>query len=205
MDLFEAMETQRAVRRFRPDPVPDEAIQKILHAATRAPSGGNAQPWTFIVIRDPEVKRKVGAAYQEAAAEYARMRAAQAPAQQPPPQDAPRPRPPTPMAEVPVLIVVCRRTLYPPVATSTASLYASLYPAVQNMLLAARALGLGTVLTTLFKLREEPIRQALAIPDDVEPVALIPLGYPRGRFGPVRRRPWRDVTFFDRWGSPPPD
>lgn len=203
MDLFEAMETQRAIRRFRPDPVPDEAIEKILHAATRAPSGGNAQPWTFIVIRDPELKRRIGQLYQEAGAEYARTRAAQAPAQPAPDPAGCRVRPPTPLWEVPVLILVCRRTLYPPVATSTASLYASVYPAVQNILLAARALGLGTVLTTYFKLREAPIKEALGIPEDVEPVALIPLGYPRGRFGPVRRRPWQEVTFFDRWGDPP--
>ncbi|MEE9278031.1 MAG: nitroreductase family protein, partial [Dehalococcoidia bacterium] len=171
MGLFEAVHTQRAIRRFKPDPVPDDVVSTILEAATKAPSGGNGQPWQFLILRDAEIKRQIGAIYQDVADEYAHNRG---------PLPASRLGPPTPMGEAPLLVLVCRRTLDPPIATSTPSLYASIYPAVQNMLLAARALGVGSVLTTLHIRRESDVKALLGIPDDVETCALIPMGYPRG-------------------------
>jgi len=192
LGALDAIRTLRSVRRFRPDPIPDDALATILEAATRAPSGGNGQPWQFIVLRDPELKRRVGAIYEAAA----RSRYGELPFQ------ATRLGPPTPVGEAPLLILVCRRTLDPPIATSTPSLYASIYPAVQNLLIAARALGIGGALTTMHIMREAELKPLLGIPDDVETCALLPLGYPRGRFGPTSRRPWTEVTFLNRWGQP---
>lgn len=191
--VFETMRTLRSIRRYRPDPIPEPIVEAILEAGTLAPSGGNGQPWQFIVFRDPEVKAAIGALAEEIRVERAGTYPAQPPAKL---------GPPTPLGEAPLLIMVCRRTLDPPIATSTASLYASIYPSVQNMLLAARAHGVGGVLVTMFKLREQAFRDLLNIPDDVEPCALLPLGYPKGHFGPVQRMHWREVTYVDRWGTP---
>jgi nitroreductase len=187
-DLFEAIHTCRAIRRFRPDPIPDDVLAQIMDAAVHAPSGGNAQPWRFIVLRDPQVKRKLGDLYNQALeSRYAGATSGD--------------NLPSHWGDVPVLIMVCRKELDPPVATSTASLYASMYPAVQNILLAARALGVGSCLTTVHKLRDAEVNALLGVPAGVETVACIPLGYPRGGFGPVQRKPWQEVTYFDRWGG----
>ena len=190
--LFDTMRTMRSIRRYRPDPIPKDVVDAILEAGTLAPSGGNAQPWRFIVFRDPEIKTKVGeladAIRTERAGRYG---------DEPPGKLGP----PTPLGNAPLLVMVCRITLDPPVATSNASLYASIYPAVQNMLLAARSHGVGGVLVTMFKLREDGFRKLLNLPDDVEPCALLPFGYPKGDFGPVQRKPWTQVTFVDRWGQ----
>ena len=191
--VFEAIDTQRAIRRFKPDPIPETVVARILEAGTKAPSGGNGQPWQFIVIKDPDLKAKVAAIYEAAAGR-------RSPASGAPP---PKLGPPTPMAEAPLLIMVCRRTLDPPIATSTPSLYASIYPAVQNMLLAARALGVGSVLTTVHIRRADEMNALLDIPDDVETCALLPMGYPKGHFGPTQRMPWQEVTYIDRWGTNP--
>ena len=192
LGVLDAIYSLRAVRRFRDEPVPDEVVAAILEAGTMAPSGGNGQPWQFIVLRDREIKRSVGAIYEAAArSRYGdEIFAASALG------------PPTPMAEAPLLVLVCRRALDPPIATSTPSLYASIYPAVQNMLLAARAHGVGGVLTTMHIMREDEVKSLLGIPDDVETCALLPMGYPRGRFGRPARQPWREVTYLDRWGAP---
>lgn len=192
ISAWEAITTLRSIRRFKPDPIPDDVVAKILEGGTKAPSGGNGQPWQFIILRDPDVKAKIGALYDEVAAEYTRNR---------PPQPTARLGPPTPMGEAPLLILVCRRTLDPPIATSGPSLYASIYPAVQNILLTARIHGVGGVLTTLHIRRQDEIKALLGIPDDVETCALIPLGYPRGHFGPTTRLPWQDVTYVDHWGN----
>ncbi len=194
MSLVEAMSTLRAVRRYKPDPIPDAIVARILEAGTQAPSGGNGQPWQFIVFRDEEIKRRIG----EIADSSARERRGKYPAQPPA-----KLGPPTPLGEAPLLIMVCRRTMDPPIATSMPSLYASIYPAVQNMLLAARAEGVGGVLVTMFKIKEQEFKDLLGIPEDVEPCALLPFGYPRGNFGPLNRMPWRDVTYIDKWGTTP--
>ena len=200
-DLFEIMQTTRSMRRLKPDPVPAALIRKILEAGVSAPSGGNMQRWRFLVVRDPEIKKMVGAHYKRTWDEvvspryraggaapgtsgerFSRMLdAAQYLADH--------------IHEAPVWIVPCMEGASP---TRTAG--SSIYPAVQNMLLAARALGLGATLTTLYLNFEREVEAALGLPSDVHSYALIPIGYPMGRFGPVRRIALSDVVFEDRWG-----
>ena len=199
MELSEAIHTQRAVRRFRPDPVPDALVRRVLDAAIRAPSGGNSQPWVFLVLRDAEVKRQVGAYYKRAWDETGMGRLARDP-------DPSRARVYTSasylaerMGEAPALILVCIQGRDGGVITDGASIY----PAVQNLMLAARGLGLGTVITTIHRRYEKEIAALLGIPDGVQTAALIPMGYPAEGtgFGPTGRKPVEDVAFQDRWGD----
>jgi len=205
MDVFEAMSTMRAIRRFKPDPVPEELLWRVLEAATKAPSGGNRQPWRFLVGRDAETKRRLSEIYRDgwqrvygglreqvmANPDSARIyRAADYLANH--------------LEEVPVLILAVLRTADWPAPASPYGSY--IYPAIQNLLLAARALGLGTVLTTVYRMREPEVRELLDIPDGWETMGLIPLGWPderyaAGRFGPLRRQPVEEVTYWERWGE----
>ena len=201
--LFEIIRSTRSMRRLKRDAVPNELIRKILEAGTCAPSGGNMQRWRFLVIRDAEIKRTVGAYYKRAWDE----------------QVAPRYRSGEPapgmnrdrflrlldaaeylaahIHQAPVWIMPCLEG-----STPTRTSGSSIYPAVQNMLLAARALGLGATLTTLYLSFEKEVSAALGLPPDVHSYALLPIGYPIGRFGPVRRVPLADVVFENRWGHP---
>ena len=201
--IFEIIATTRSMRRLKPDPVPPELIRKILEAGVAAPSGGNMQRWRFLVVRDPKVKATVGAYYKRAWDEVVRPRYA---AGEPAPGTGPeRFRRMLDAAqyladhihEAPVWIVPCLSG-GPPTRTSGSSIY----PAVQNMLLAARALGLGATLTTLYLQFETEVEAALGLPADVHSYALLPIGYPLGRFGPVRRMPLAEVVYEDRWGQP---
>jgi nitroreductase len=202
-DLFEIMRTTRSMRRLRPDPVPAELIRKILEAGVSAPSGGNMQRWRFLVIRDPNVKETIGAYYKRAWDEVVSPR-----------YRAGEPAPGTSrerflrmlnaaqyladhIHEAPLWIVPCLEG-----ANSTRTSGSSIYPAVQNMLLAARALGLGATLTTLYLSFEKEVEAALGLPPDVHSYALLPIGYPMGRFGPVRRISLAEVIYEDRWGQP---
>ena len=198
VDLFEAIHSQRAIRNFKPDPVSEESVREMLDAAIRAPSGGNRQPWLFLVIRDPDLKRQIGAFYKRAFDEAYGPTTQQDTLQTPVRLSATRLS--EHMAEVPVLIMACVQHDGSP---STMTRGSSIYPAVQNLMLAARALGLGTVITTLHKRYEEQVKGLLGIPDNVETAALIPLGYPDGgdHFGGSRRLPVEEVTFRDRWGQ----
>ncbi len=196
MDVFEAIGTLRAMRRLKPDPVSDGDIWRILDAATKAPSGGNRQPWNFIVVRDSDVKRRLAEYYLDAwnrayVAGPGRATLAD-------PRSARVYRSAEHLAhhlaEVPVLIIVTTRGGGP-----TAG--GSIFPAIQNLMLAARALGLGTTLTSLHKLHEAEVKDLLGIPEDVETMALIPLGWPRGRFGAPRRLPVEKVVYWEKWGE----
>ena len=201
-DLFEIIRTTRSMRRLKPDAVPRELIRKILEAGTCAPSGGNMQRWRFLVIRDPDVKQRVGALYRRAWDEIVapRYRSGE------PAPGSSRGRFDRMLAaaehlahhihEAPVWIVPCLQGEAP---TRTAG--SSIYPAVQNMLLAARALGLGATLTTLYLNFEKEAEAALGLPPDWHSYALIPIGYPIGRFGPVRRVALDEVVFENRWGQ----
>ena len=201
-DLFEIIRTTRSMRRLKPDPVPRALIRKVLEAGTCAPSGGNMQRWRFLVIRDPEVKQRVGALYRRAWDEIVapRYRSGE------PAPGSSRERFDRMLAaaehlahhihEAPVWIVPCLQGASP---TRTAG--SSIYPAVQNMLLAARALGLGATLTTLYLNFEKDAEAALGLPPDWHSYALIPIGYPVGRFGPVRRAALEEVVYEDRWGQ----
>ncbi len=193
MSLFDAIHTQRSVRHFSTKPVHEELVEAILEAAIRAPSAGNRQPWHFIVIRDREAKRRLGqwyldswrhmvAAIGDAASESYRSGG-----------DLARQ-----MKDIPVLILAC-------VNQGASTMGSSIYPAVQNLMLAARALGLGTVLTTNHMRFEQEVKAFLGIPEDVDTAALIPIGYPAEgvRFGGSRRKPLTEVVFYDRWGRQP--
>ena len=158
MDIFETIHTLRAIRRFKPDPVPDELIWKVLDAAIRAPSGTNQQPWNFVVIRDAATKAKIAEYYRDAWDNtYGRQREAMLanPAQSRTYRSAEYLA--HHLAEMPVLILICSRG---PIGNG-----GSIFPAVQNLMLAARALGLGTVLTTTHKGREAQVKELLGIPD----------------------------------------
>ncbi len=223
IDLFEAMYTARALRKLKPEPVPEALIVRILEAGTRAGSGGNAQRWAFIVVRDAEQRRKLGEIYRRGSdiskAVYTL-----------------RGRPPhmtekqfqkmmtagaylwDHMADAPVLLVPCiQSNTLPPKETFPPDIQArydelsayqqlirgaSIYPAVQNIILACRALGLATLITTNHLYYEAELREVLRIPDEMFPCALMPIGWPVGKFGPVTRRPVSEVAFADRWGAP---
>ena len=195
ISLFEAINSQRAIRRFTSDPIPDEAINKIIAAATRAPSAGNRQPWHFLVIRDPELKRRMGEIYWKATQE---LRARGLPKENPTFL-----RTGWDMAqhigETPVLILVCIDSG----GKESFSLGASIFPAIQNLLLAARAIGLGSCYTSNIRQYEHEVKALLGIPNDVIAAGLLPIGYPgfKERFGGSRRKPVEDVTFYDRWGQ----
>ena len=199
MGLFEAMYTTRAIRRFKPDPVPDELVRKVVEAATMAASGANRQPWRFIVIKDAEMRRKVGQRYLDAFMAGRTIRPTYLPVQDPHTKhmlgDAEYLA--HTMKDVPVQIMVCLDHK----AASITGVYASIFPAVQNLMLAARGLGLGTCLTTVFKRIEKEVKADLGIPEDFEPVALIPVGWPDKKFGPLKRAPVEEVAYLDRWGK----
>jgi nitroreductase len=199
MEFYDVANTQRAMRRLKTDPVPDELIWKILDTAIKAPSGGNRQPWNFLVITDGDKKRKIGEWYLDA---WNKMYG--------PAKDAMLANPDMArtfrsadhlanhLADVPVLIIATIKKDMPNVSST---LGASIYPAVQNLMLAARAEGLGTTLTTLHKLHEAEVKQLLGIPEDTETMALIPIGWPKGKFGAASRMPIEKIVYWEQWGD----
>jgi nitroreductase len=192
--FFEVARSQRGIKRYAPDPVSDEDVQRILEAATWAPSGSNRQPWHFIVIRDQEIKRKLGRLYYEAASGLS--------GKEPVTANDPPGMPPLfsdDLSSVPVVIMVCLEKWN---MRGRESLRGShVFPAVQNLMLAAAALGLGTRLTTIWQHKDPEVAELLGIPDNVEAMAMIPLGYPGGgeHLGGSKRRPVSEVTHHDRW------
>jgi nitroreductase len=204
-DLFETMQTMRAMRRLKPDPVPDALIGKILAAGVCAPNGANTQSWRFLVVKDPVIKQKVQVYYKRAFDEVMGPHYKTA---TPPPgvtKDAYLRQ----MAaveyltdhfhEAPVWIVAC---LDHGTGLPNRGSGASIYPAVQNMLLTARALGLGATLTTRHLMYEKETEAALGLPPGVHSYAILPIGYPMGTFGPVGRgRPLSEIVFQDRWNN----
>jgi nitroreductase len=204
-DLFETMQTMRAMRRLKPDAVPDDLVRRILQAGICAPNGGNTQRWRFLVVKDPAIKKAVQVYYKRAFEEVIGPRYLTS---APPPgvtreaytrQHAAVQYLTDHFHEAPVWIVAC---LEEGVAAPTRWSGASIYPAVQNMLLAARALGLGATLTTRHLLFEKETEAALGLPPGVHSYAILPIGYPMGTFGPVGRAPVADVVYEDRWGQP---
>jgi nitroreductase len=208
--LLEGLATTRAIRRFRPEAIPEEDLATILWHATRAPSGSNRQPFRFLVLRDGAraraAKEILGEAFRAA---WSEKEAAEGYA------DGSGTQPGTPKArmaatmqrfvdrfeETPVVVLACLR-----LGHYRADLYAgaSVFPACQNLLLAARATGYGGVLTMWHGYVEAPLRDTLGIPDDVAIAATIALGRPEGTHGPVRRRPLDELVYEDGWGEPAP-
>jgi nitroreductase len=205
MPLEEAMRTQRAIRRLKTDPVDDALILHVLELALRAPTGSNAQNWEFIVVKDRAVKAKLARLNRMAWSAYGGIgrwmarrtgdetmlriiKAVQWQADH--------------FEEVPVVVVACLRTLIPPFPSiAAASLYGSIFPSVQNLLLAARAAGLGAALITLPLWSRFLARRALGLPFTITPCAVIPMGWPKGRYGTTTRKPIGDVVSLDRYGN----
>jgi nitroreductase len=220
--LFEAIYSARSLRHFKPDPVSQELIERVLDAAIRASSGGNTQHWTFIVVRDAEKRRQLAALYRKASDYQSAVYAA-------------RPKPDhltqaqyeqflansgwlwDHMADAPVILVPCLSKREPPERASLPAVvqarYAahlanvqrisgsSIYPAIQNIILACRGLGLGTVITTNHILYEDEIKAVLGVPENVATFALMPIGYPTRKYGPLTRKPVAEVAFVDNWGN----
>jgi nitroreductase len=214
VSLYEAMSTTRAVRRLRPDPIPDDVLRRVLQAATYAPSGGNRQAWRVIVVREAALKRELAERHRKFWSAYSaagRKASAELP-------EASRARTlraldagdylAEHMHELPAILVVCfdpRGLMITDAKLGRPSIVggASVYPAVQNLLLACRAEGLGCVLTTLLCAAEAEIRPLLALPEPWATAAFVPIGYPVGRgHGALSRRPVEQMVFADRFGQP---
>jgi nitroreductase len=214
MDLFEAIRTLRSVRGFRPDPVPDAVLRRIIEAAIHAPSARNAQPWFFVAVRHDEGKRAIAALYRKAwkqAEAYTADTDADADIKDRP-DYARMMRTVDDLAmhldTVPVLILACLDTRQlGPMADASGQIlapqpaYASIFPAVQNLMLAARGLGLGSTLTTVYASVESEVREVVGIPPYIHIAALIPLGYPARPFLATKRKPVEEVAFLERWGE----
>lgn len=197
MDVFEAMGTARAMRWYREDPVPDELIERVLWAATRAGSPGNNQCWDFVVVTDAEQRRRLGEAVEPFAQVAAR---------------ASEPDDPTArrtlhgarhlagsLADVPVIVVVCGHNVYPAHHPMEHMMWSAVYAASQNLIVAARALGLGAAFTTFHATAPAEFKRILSIPEDRHLGVTIPLGWPAGPEGPVSRRPLEEVVHRERW------
>ncbi len=196
--LGEALFTQRAIRRFRKDPIPADVMQDIMQAAIRAPNGGNNQQWHFIVVQGEEVRRQLAELYHEAWWAKRADAGIMGPEDIPPGRNSMRSamRLANEIGDAPVMVLICATAKGPQAA-------GSVIPAAQNMLLAARAFGIGGTIATLHPVVEERVHELFGIPDDAQVVYCMPFGYPRGNFGPVTRKPLNEVCSYDRWGAPP--
>lgn len=212
LGVFETIYSMRAMRRLKTDPVPTAMIRKILDAGIRVPSGQNLQAWAFVVLQDPDTKKFFQERYHKAmldrcgerllpklddTSSWARVvRSAVHLAEH--------------MHEAPVVLLVCGKRDWPFAVPEEKRIgkappsYGSIYPCVQNILLACRAFGLGASLTTMHQMFEDELCQRIGIPKDYGVVATIPIGFPMGKFGPVKRYPAPEVTHFDQWGQHEP-
>ena len=207
-DVFHIMTTARPMRRMKPDPVPQELLEEILDAAVHAPNSMNTQPYTFLIVRDRESKAFFGDRYHAAmeerftpllsrtdlgASNERNLKTAMALGKH--------------IVDVPVLLFILGRRDWPMAVPDEERIglappsFGSVYPCVQNILLGCRAKGLGSSLTTMHQVFEEDLLEHFAIPDTHGIVAVIPIGYPKGRFGPLTRKPSRELTFHERWGQ----
>lgn len=207
MPLLEAITTQRAVRRVLPEPLADHVVTRCIELALEAPTGSNGQNWEFVVVTDRALKERLAAQYRRVWTLYARagqrvrgddeqmariLRSVQWQVDH--------------FADIPVVVVCCLRGGYrrpfvpsPPIVNS--SHYGSIYPSVQNLLLAARAVGLGAALITQPLWSTVVARRLLGLPLTVEPCCAVTLGWPRGRYGPKARKPVAEVIHHDRYGE----
>ncbi len=202
-DLFEAIYTTRSMRRLKPDPVAPSVIVKIIEAATMGPSGSNRQPWIFIVVTEPATRSFVAERYRKAWEVYFRPKMRARLLREP---DSPQSKIirsakylAKHISDVPVMIFACVKRYNDPTRTGQ-PMWGAIFPAVQNLCLAARAYGLGTSITGLHMMFANEIDEKLGVPHEYANVALIPLGYPKGRWGRPDRKPALSVTFWDRWG-----
>ena len=207
LSFFDLVYNVRAMRRIKTDPVPIELMMKVLNAGVQAPSGQNLQPWKFVLISDAEKKLWFAQRYTQAIESRFKFS-----------RDDPRAKPPGKqlkalyyqmdhMHEYPYLLLVCGKRDWPFKVAEEDRIglappnYGAVYPCVQNILLACRAVGLGAALTTMHQVFEDELHQYFGIPDEYGVVVTIPIGWPMGKFGPVTRIPAEDLTFIDRWGD----
>ena len=212
-NVYEAMSTLRAVRRLKPDPIPTDVLGRVLQGAAWAPTGGNAQPWRIVLVQDAQPKKELGALYSESwkrfskgyesrlaglsGTELARESRTLAAANHLGDH----------FHEAPAIAIFCFNPNHMAITDSKLDRVSvvgggSIYTAVQNLMLACRAEGLGCVLTTLLCEHEERVREILAIPQPWGTAAAIPMGYPISKgHGPIRRRPPQQLVYADRWGN----
>lgn len=202
--LREGLMTTRAIRRYSDAPVTTAQLNDALFLATRAPSGSNRQPFRFVVLRDEPAARPVRELLADGAAQLweAKRSRDEFPAEL---ANSPTGRMLASMdayvagmAKVPVIVLACMIRYREPTPTEGASIY----PAVQNLLLGARSVGLGSAITMFHQAREAEIRSALGLPDDTFIAATVTLGHPAGSHGPVRRKPLSELVYEARWGQP---
>ncbi|MGA8724485.1 MAG: nitroreductase family protein [Acidimicrobiales bacterium] len=199
-DLWTVMSTARTIRRFTDQPVDDALLARCLEAATWAPNGANVQEWRFVVLRSPRARAAVAQAAAQALKVIEPVYGMSRPAVG---DDSRRARTNRATYELhdragEFTSVLFAQRRFP--SASELLLGGSIFPAMQNFLLAARALGLGACLTSWASYGGEPlIREAVEVPDDWMLAGHVVVGWPRGRHGPVRRRPLADVVFLDRW------
>jgi nitroreductase len=209
VDFFETVTTTRAIRRYADEPIPDADLATMLFAATRAPTGSNRQPFRFLVLRDGPRATKARALLGESFRGMWSGKASEDGYGEGTGADpsSPKARMAATMQhfvdhieEAPVIVLGCLVRWRSPDPTEGASIY----PACQNLLLSARALGYGGVMTMWHKVVQDELIEVLGVPDGVDLAACIPLGRPVGHHGPVRRRPMAEVVFEDGWGEVAP-
>jgi len=206
MDVYEALYTTRAMRRTKPDPIPLEVQAKILDAATRAPTGGNMQRWAFMLVDDPDTKATIGSLYRECVdwlwSTIYKQERANAENDPDSPQSAQFLRiirsvehAAEHFGEYPLLLFAFDK------GDSSGG---SIYPAVWSAMLAARAEGIGSSLTTVLGVKAAEVADLLAVPTDDgwSMSCCVPLGYPKGRWGVAERRPVHEVSYRNKWGVP---
>ena len=202
-DIYEVMQTQRAIRRWTDEPVDRETIERIVQAGCWAPSGSNSQPWGFLVVTDDGIRDRLAAAIRE-------MFSSRFSGDMPNPDDIEDATTRRMMrgafnlfdnfAAAPVWIIPCLVRVQSPAPEGLLA-GSSIYPSIQNMMLAARAEGLGTVLTTPQDGIMDQLRAELNIPENATPVAMIPMGHPNANFGPVTRKPLDEFLHWNGWND----
>lgn len=210
LSLHDAIFTTRSMRHLKPGPVPKADLEYIVEAATMAPSAGNLQLWSFVIVTEEDARARIAEAYREAGRIYIRDTVLADPD-----IDADRQRVyeramhnVEHLDEAPVIIIACLTMPCPDDAAVSSGLFGSIYPAIQNLMLAGRSRGLGSVLLTLGtdycpagELKATPVREVVNLPEGIKSVALIPMGYPRGTWGRPWRKPSREAVHWEKWGK----
>ena len=197
MDIFEAMSTCRALRYLKTDEIPADLIEQVITAATWAPSPGNSQGRDFVIVTDKEKIQTIANSIEGSMA--ARVASMDRPDKSHRLMLDGTEYLLKSLKSCPVLIFVCGKPIYPYGSPRESFVWSSIYPAAQNLILAARALGLGTVFTTFQGVAEPTIRETLEIPDDILIGCMIPMGWPERKFGPLNREPYDSVAHLNSW------
>jgi nitroreductase len=197
VDVFTALETCRAIRYLKPDPLPRELLERLVHYATRASNPGNSQLWSFVILQDAAKKQRIADAVAKVMRPAMQSRESGTGTQKRMYEGALHLV--ESLARVPAIVFVCAKNGYPPVNPNIGFVWSAVYPASQNLILAARGLGLGTTFTTFHMVAEPVVRETLGLPDDVLIGTTLCVGFPDRPFGPVSRKPVREVIHWDGW------